>query len=42
MLLFSIFYSNAYRKKWKYYNKLIIFNIHGFYKTFRLLILLNF
>ena len=25
-------FSNSYRKKWKYHNKLIIFNIYGFYK----------
>ena len=30
---FSIFSSNSYREKCKYYNKENIFNIHGFYKS---------
>ena len=33
MSSFSIFSSTFYRKKSKYYNKKIIFNIHGFYKS---------
>ena len=35
MSSFFIFSSNSYREKWKYYNKLIIFNIHGFNKILR-------
>ena len=35
MSSFSISSSNSYRKKWKNYKKLIIFNIHGVYKIFR-------
>ena len=30
----SIFAHNSYRKKWKYHNELIIFNIYGFYKIY--------
>ena len=40
----SIFSSNSYCKRWKYCNKLIIFNIHGFYKilwSYQLLILIH-
>ena len=35
MSSFFIFSSNSYHKKWKYYNKLIIFIIHGIYKILR-------